>query len=58
MDSTLYFIFFIGIISAYFGSFSSGGVSALSIALMASLGMPPQMAGITFKLGKIGDTLG
>ncbi len=58
MDSNLYFIFFIGIISAYFGSFSSGGVSALSIALLASLGMPPQMAGITFKLGKIGDTLG
>jgi uncharacterized membrane protein YfcA len=25
---------------------------------MVMMGIPPQMAGITFKLGKIGDTLG
>ena len=51
-------IFTIWLFSAYFGSFSSWGVSALSIALMTMIGIPPQMAGITFKLGKIGDTLG
>lgn len=51
-------VFFIWLFSAYFGSFSSGGVSAISIGLMTILGIPPQMAGITFKLWKIWDTLG
>lgn len=51
-------IFLIGLFSAYFGSFSSWGVSAVSIGLMVLFGVPPQMAGITFKLGKIGDNLG
>jgi uncharacterized membrane protein YfcA len=54
----IFLIFLVWIFSAYFGSFSSGWVSALSIVLMTFLGIPPQMAGITFKLGKIGDTLG
>jgi len=53
------FIFFlIWLFSAYFGSFSSGGVSALSIALMVMLWVSPQMAGITFKLWKLGDNVG
>ena len=53
------FIFFlIWLFSAYFGSFSSWGVSALSIGMMVMFGVPPQMAGITFKLGKLGDNLG
>ena len=51
-------IFFIGIVSAYLGSFSSGGAGSISIALMVLLGLPPQLAGITFKLGKIGDRIG
>jgi uncharacterized protein len=54
----LFLIFLIWLISAYFGSFSSWGVSAISIGLMVTMGIPPQLAGITFKLGKIGDTLG
>ena len=53
-----FLIFIIGLFAAYFGSFSSWCVSAISIGLMVMLGVPPQMAGITFKLGKIGDTLG
>lgn len=53
-----FLIFLIWLFSAYFGSFSSWWVSAISIALMVLTGIPPQMAGITFKLGKIGDTLG
>lgn len=53
----IFFIFLIWLFSAYFGSFSSGGVSSLSITLMTMLWIPPQMAGITFKLWKIGDTL-
>jgi uncharacterized protein len=53
------FIFFlIWLFSAYFGSFSSWGVSALSIALMVMLWVPPQMAGITFKLWKLWDNVG
>ncbi len=54
----LFIIFFIGIFSAYFGSFSSWGVSVLWIGFLTILGIPPQMATITFKLGKIGDILG
>lgn len=50
-------IFLIGIISAYFWGFVSGGISVLSIWLMTILGISPQMAGITFKLGKIGNSL-
>lgn len=53
------FIFFlIWLFSAYFGSFSSGGVSVLWVWLMTAVGMSPQMASITYKLGKIGDVLG
>jgi uncharacterized protein len=54
----IFLIFIIWLLSAYFGSFSSWGVSAISIGLMVTMGIPPQLAGITFKLGKIGDTLG
>lgn len=54
----VYVIFIIGILSAYLGSFSSWGAGSISIALMVLLGLPPQMAGITFKLGKIGDRIG
>jgi uncharacterized membrane protein YfcA len=50
---SLYFLFIVGIIASYFGSFSSGGVSVLAIGLMTILGIPPQMATITFKLGKL-----
>lgn len=51
-------IFLIGIISAYLGSFSSGGVSSMAIGFLTVLGIPPQMATITLKLGKIWDVLG
>ena len=58
MDSILLYIFVIWIISSYFGSFSSWGVSVLWVWLLTLLGIPPQLATITFKLGKIGDVLG
>lgn len=58
MDSILLYIFVIWIISSYFGSFSSWGVSVLWVWLLTLLGIPPQMATITFKLGKIWDVLG
>lgn len=51
-------IFFIGIAASYFGSFSSWGVSVLGVGLLTFLGMSPQMASITYKLGKIWDVLG
>ncbi|MBP9780285.1 sulfite exporter TauE/SafE family protein [Candidatus Gracilibacteria bacterium] len=54
----IFVIFCIGLFSAYFGSFSSGGVSVLGVGLLTFLGMSPQMASITYKLGKIGDVLG
>ncbi len=57
-EITLILIFLIWIFSAYFGSFSSGWAWAVSISLMVLLGIPPQMAGITFKLWKIGDRIG
>lgn len=52
-----FIIFLIGLFSAYFGSFSSGGVSVLGVGLLTMLGISPQMATITFKIGKIGDVL-
>jgi uncharacterized membrane protein YfcA len=58
MDSITFLVFLIGLFSAYFGSFASGGVSVLGVGLLTLLGIPPQMATITFKLGKIGDVLG
>ncbi len=54
----IFTIFLIGLFSAYIGSFASGGVSVLGIGLLTIIGIPPQMATITFKLGKIGDVLG
>lgn len=53
------FIFFlIWLFSAYFGSFSSWWVSVIGVWLMTAFGMSPQLASITYKLGKIGDVLG
>lgn len=53
------FIFFlIWLFSAYFGSFSSGGVSVLGVWLMTAFWLSPQLASITYKIGKIGDVLG
>lgn len=49
--------FFVWLFSAYFGSFSSWGVSVLWVGIMTALGMTPQLASITYKLGKIGDIL-
>lgn len=54
----VFIIFLIGLFSAYFGSFASGGVSVLGVGLLTALGMSPQLASITYKLGKIGDVLG
>ncbi|MDD2694085.1 MAG: sulfite exporter TauE/SafE family protein [Candidatus Gracilibacteria bacterium] len=54
----IFIIFLIGLFSAYFGSFSSGGVSVLGVGLLTTMGITPQMASITYKLGKIGDVLG
>lgn len=53
----VFIIFLIGIISAFLGCFTSGGVSAISFGLLTLLGLPPQIATITVKLGKIGDIL-
>ncbi len=53
-----FLIFLVWLFSAYFGSFSSGGVSVLWVWGLTLLGIPPQMATITLKLGKIGDVLG
>ena len=57
-ESTHFLIFLIGLMASYLGSFSSGGVSVLGVWLLTLLGISPQMATITFKLGKIGDALG
>ena len=57
-ESKTLIIFLMGIAASYFGSFSSGGVSVLGVGLLTLLGISPQMATITFKLGKIGDVLG
>ncbi len=54
----VFIIFIIWLFSAYFWSFSSWGVSVLGVGLLTLIGIPPQMATITFKLGKIGDVLG
>jgi len=53
----IWIFFLLWIFSAYFGSFSSWWVSALSIGIMVLMGISPQMAGITFKLWKIGDNI-
>lgn len=52
-----FLIFLIWLFSAYFGSFSSWGVSALGVGWLTLLGISPQLATITLKLGKIGDVL-
>lgn len=49
----IFFIFIIGLVSSYLGAFVTWGVSTLSIAMMTALGLTPQLASITFKLGKI-----
>ena len=54
----IFLIFLIGIFSAYFGSFSSWGVSVLGVGLMTAFWLSPQLASITYKLGKIGDVIG
>lgn len=54
----IFIIFLIGLFSAYFGSFSSGWVSVLGVGLLTTMWISPQMASITYKLGKIGDVLG
>lgn len=53
----IFILFLIWLFSAYFGSFSSGGVSVLGVGLMTAFWMSPQLASITYKLGKIGDVL-
>ncbi len=53
----VFIIFFIWIVSAYFWGFVSWGISVLSIGMMSFLGISPQLAGITFKLGKVGNSL-
>jgi uncharacterized membrane protein YfcA len=50
-------IFLVGIVSSYLGAFVFWGVSAFSIALMVATGLSPQLASITFKLGKIGNSI-
>lgn len=56
-ETFLFLIFIIGLFSAYFGSFSSGGVSALAIGWLTLLGIWPQLATITVKIGKVWDVL-
>ncbi len=53
----IFLIFIIWLFSSYFWGFVSGGISVLSIGMMSFLGISPQMAGITFKLGKIWNSL-
>jgi len=49
----IFLIFIIGLIASYLGAFVTGWVSTLSIAMMTALWLTPQLASITFKLGKI-----
>lgn len=48
----------IGAIWAYFGAFFNGVWSAIVIWLLSIMGAPASLAGITFKLAKLGDQLG
>lgn len=48
----------IGAIWAYFGAFFEGAWSATVIWLLSIMGAPASLAGITFKLAKLGDQLG
>lgn len=58
LELEIFIFFLIWLFSAYFGSFSSWGVSVLGVGLMTAVGMSPQLASITYKLGKIWDVLG
>lgn len=53
----IFLIFIIGLISSFFWGFVSWGISVISIGLMSILGIPPQLSGVTFKLGKIGSNI-
>lgn len=57
-ETRIIIVFFIWLFSAYFGSFSSWGVSVLGVWLLTAFGLTPQLASITYKLGKIWDVLG
>ena len=57
-ESKLLIFFLIWLASAYFGSFSSWWVSVLGVWLMTAFWLSPQLASITYKLGKIGDVIG
>ncbi len=52
-----FLIFLIWLLSSYFWGFVTWGISVLSISMMTFLGISLQMAGITFKLGKVGNSL-
>ena len=56
MDNFLVFI--IGIVSAYFGMFISGWVSAIAVWLLLFIGLPPHIAITTYLVWSIGGTTG
>lgn len=53
---TIGFVFFIGVIAAFFGSMVGGG-SLLSIPALMFFGLPPQVAIATDRFGGIGPTI-
>jgi len=54
----LLLIFGIGLASSLLGSFISGGVSAISIAALLAIGLPPHIALGSFRVGVLGFNLG
>ena len=50
-------IFLSGLVSAYVGMYVSGGISAISIGLLLTLGIPPHIANSTYLVGNIGSNI-
>ena len=51
-------VFLIGLGASFFGSFISGGVSAIAIPLLIAIGLPPHVALGTFGVGAFGFDIG
>jgi uncharacterized membrane protein YfcA len=54
----LLIILLIGLISSFFGSFVSGGLSMLSLPALLLFGLPPHLALGTYRLGAFGYDAG
>lgn len=51
-------VFLIGLAASFFGSFISGGLSAIALPLLIAMGMPPHVAIGTFNVGALGFDIG